>query len=102
MISFQLIGPSPAAGTICPGPASRPLAALLPYERALPPGLAGRALSPGGRGDVVGVVLRCVALAAYASIFGVLFGWRLRAQFRGENLSESPAPAAIPGPRSRY
>jgi ABC-2 type transport system permease protein len=102
MISFQLIGSVASRWQHLAHSAGGRIAALLAYERALPPGLAGDALVHGARGDVVGVVVRCAALAAYASIFGVLFAWRLRAQFRGENLSESAAPAAIQGPRSIY
>jgi ABC-2 type transport system permease protein len=102
LISFQLIGPIASRWHHLSGPASDRIAALLPYERALPPGLAGDALIRAGQGDVAGAVVRCIALAVYASLFGVLFAWRLRAQFRGENLSESAAPAAIQGPRSTY
>jgi len=102
IISFQLIGPIASHWRRLPASASDRIAALLPYERALPPGLAGDALVRGGQGDFGGMVLRCAALAAYASLFGVLFAWRLRAQFRGENLSESAAPAVTQGPRSTY
>jgi len=102
LISFQMIGPIIGRWQHLSGRTGDRIAALLPFERALPPGLAADALARGGQGDAAGVVLRCVALAAYASLFGVLFDRRLRAQFRGENLSESAAPAASQGPRSTY
>lgn len=102
MISFQLVGSVASRWHHLPGSASGRIAALLAYERAFPPGLAGDALVHSAQGDLVGAVLRCAALAVYASLFGVLFAWRLRAQFRGENLSESAAPAVLQGPRPTY
>jgi ABC-2 type transport system permease protein len=102
IISIQLIGPILSHWQHLSAPASGRIAALLPYERALPPGLAGDALVRSAQGDIGGAVLRCAALAAYASLFGGLFAWRLRAQFHGENLSESAAPAVPQGPHSTY
>lgn len=102
IISVQWIGPIASHWQHLSAPASDRIAALLPYERALPPGLAGDALVHGGQGDIGGVVLRCAALAAYASLFGVLLAGSLRAQFLGENLSESAAPAVTHSPRSTY
>jgi ABC-2 type transport system permease protein len=61
---------------------------------ALPPGRAAAALVSfiGGR---IGDALAATAiLALYAAVFGGLFAYRLRAQYLGEDLGESPAPAA--------
>ncbi len=61
---------------------------------ALPPGRAAAALVSlvGGRlGDALAAT---VVLALYAAVFGALFAYRLRAQYLGEDLGESPAPAA--------
>jgi len=59
----------------------------------LPPGRAAAALVSlvGGR---LGEALAATAiLALYAAVFGGLFAYRLRAQYFGEDLGESPAPA---------
>jgi ABC-2 type transport system permease protein len=94
LISFQLIGPLASRWQHLSGSANSRITALLPYQRVLPPGLAGDALIRAGQGDVGRAVLYSIALAAYASLCGALFAWRLRAQYRGENLSETAAPAA--------
>ena len=68
---------------------------LLPAERALPPGLAAETIARAEQGHF-GVALG--ALALHCAVGGVIF-WlldmRLRAQYQGESLSESAAPAAL-------
>ena len=65
---------------------------LLPYVNTLPPSLAGRAFAAAAQGNL-GKMLLCVAgIGAYALLFGVFLWNRLAAQYRGEELSETPAP----------
>jgi ABC-2 type transport system permease protein len=60
----------------------------------LPPGRAAAALVC-LVGNRLGDALAATAiLALYGAVFGGLFAYRLRAQYLGEDLGESPAPAA--------
>ena len=68
------------------------IAGLLPYVNALPPGLAGRAFAAAAQGDLGRMLLWVAGIGAYALLFGVLLWNRLAAQYRGEELSETPAP----------
>ncbi len=69
--------------------------AAVPALRLLPPSLAGEALVETAQGNSL-QALRIVGLvAAYGFAFGALLRYRLRAQYLGEDLGESPAPAAI-------
>lgn len=66
---------------------------VLPVLTAFPAGLAGQALDSAGRSHSAGFLLNLTGVAAYASVFAYLLWRRLRAQYRGEELSESRAPA---------
>jgi ABC-2 type transport system permease protein len=67
---------------------------LLPAERALPPGLAAEAIARAAKG-YFGAALGALALqCAWGGVIFWLLDMRLRAQYRGESLSESAAPAA--------
>lgn len=74
---------------------------LLTAGRFLPPGLAADSISHAARGELTG------SLAAFALLFlsGVVILWllhlRLRAQYRGECLSETTRRTAPPGERQR-
>ncbi len=68
-------------------------AELLVAERVLPPGLASAAISRSTHGEFAVSFGAFVFLCAYAGAFVALLNVRLRAQYRGENLSESAAPA---------
>ena len=65
---------------------------MLPFERALPPGLAASSVAHALRGD-----FGLKALGAFAAecAYGLVILWllniRLRAQYHGENLSEAAA-----------
>ena len=59
----------------------------------LPPGLAGIAIEQASAGDAAAASRTAGLLAAYALAFGGLFALRVRAQFTGEDLGESAAPA---------
>ncbi len=69
--------------------------ALLAISNALPPGLAGRSLQLGLASSLAQAALSLIFLLGYAGAFLWLLGIRLAAQYRGENLSETVAPAAI-------
>jgi ABC-2 type transport system permease protein len=97
IISVQFIGPvmnrygnrhGQHSRVVIPGVAVN----LLPAEKFTPPGLIGAALGAASEGNPA-IALGSWALeCGYAAIFLWLLDLRLRAQFRGENLSESAAP----------
>jgi ABC-2 type transport system permease protein len=67
---------------------------LLPAEQFTPPGLVGAALGAAARGDPGIAIGRWALESAYATVFLWLLDVRLRAQYRGENLSEGAPRAA--------
>jgi len=67
---------------------------LLAVERFLPPGLASAALSRAMRNEFAFALGAFALLCVYSAAFLALVHVRLRAQYRGENLSEAAAPAA--------
>jgi ABC-2 type transport system permease protein len=93
-VSFQLIGPllGRYGGRSRAPFAAHTTALLLPLERALPPGLAAAAVADA----IHGASTRALGSLALLFVFGLaifcLLNLRLRAQFFGENLSESVAP----------
>jgi ABC-2 type transport system permease protein len=66
---------------------------LLPYFAWLPPSLAGRALTAVTRLQPAAFLLSFVALLLYVALFSALLWRRFAAQYRGEELSETAAPA---------
>ncbi len=64
----------------------------VPLTKVLPAGLAGQALASAGEGHSTLFLLNLAGVAAYAAVFACLLWRRLRAQYRGEELSESLAP----------
>ena len=66
---------------------------LLPYFSWLPPSLAGRALAAVTRLQPAGFLLSFALLALYLILFSALLWRRFAAQYRGEELSETAAPA---------
>lgn len=72
---------------------------LLPAERVLPPGLAAETIARAAQGNFK-IALGALALqCAWGGVIFWLLDVRLRAQYRGENLSESAAPAISRGKR---
>jgi ABC-2 type transport system permease protein len=79
-----------------------------PMLRLLPPGLAGEAALEASHGEGMAAVLPIAGIGLYAGLFLAVFGWRMRREYRGENLSEAanspaarpaePAAAVIPKP----
>jgi ABC-2 type transport system permease protein len=66
-------------------------AELLAVQKALPPGLAAESLARAAGHNFTLVLGSFVLLCAYAGAFFWLLEMRLRAQYRGENLSEAAA-----------
>ena len=66
---------------------------LLPYFVWLPPSLAGRALAAVIRLEPAGFLLSAALLLVYLVLFTALLWRRFAAQYRGEELSETAAPA---------
>ncbi|MGH9813244.1 MAG: hypothetical protein ACRD4T_08930, partial [Candidatus Acidiferrales bacterium] len=94
LFTVQFVGPA-LAERYASG--LKPLAAwLLPLAQLLPPGLAGHGVEGALRGEWADVLGGAAGLVAYSLGFGLLFTFRLRAQYRGEELSEALAPAAAP------
>ncbi len=94
IFSIQFVGPALAERY---GSGLKPLALwLLPLVNLLPPGLAAHAVEGALRGQWTNAGAGAAGLIAYGLGFGLLFTFRLRAQYRGEELSEAMAPAAAP------
>lgn len=91
IIGFQLIGPLiNHYGNHSQPEVMRVGHELSPLQRALPPGLAAAALVD-LHADLSGAVLSLALLCVYGACFLWLLNLRLRAQYRGENLSETAA-----------
>jgi ABC-2 type transport system permease protein len=93
MVSLNLIEPTMRYGGLL-----RPLAQrIIPYFAWLPPSLAGRAIAAAAEAHFGWLVLGLAGLLAYAGVFSVLLWRRFASQYRGEELSETaaPAPAAV-------
>jgi ABC-2 type transport system permease protein len=67
----------------------------LPYLAMLPPALAGQAVNADLHHHTPGVLLGAAGLAIYTLLFSLLLWRRFAAQYRGEELSEAPAPATL-------
>jgi ABC-2 type transport system permease protein len=76
------------------GASARPVfLRLLPYFAWFPPSLAGRALAAVIRLQPAGFLLSFALLVLYLLLFSVFLWCRFAAQFRGEELNETAAPA---------
>jgi hypothetical protein len=73
----------------------RALLRVLPYLSFLPPALAGHTVSATLTHDLGSATISTVGLALYVLLFSSLLWRRFAAQYRGEELSESAAPAAV-------
>jgi ABC-2 type transport system permease protein len=79
------------------GASARPLfLSFLPYFAWFPPSLAGRALAAIIRLEPRGFVLSFALLVFYLVLFSALLWRRFAAQYRGEEVSETAAPARAP------
>jgi len=102
MLSFQLIGPIMQRFG---GKRSRPefgrfVEYLVPIQGALPPGLAANAIAEVSHARFLAGFGSFIVLLAMAMAIGYLLHLRLRAQFRGENLSEAGARGMLERARS--
>ena len=97
IISFQFIGPITGRllGRRHPN-VTQFGRIIVPIERALPPGVAASALVNFSRSDAIGGLTSLGVLCVYAIAFLLLLNMRIRAQYRGENLSEAPAAMGRP------
>ena len=73
----------------------------LPYLSVFPPGLAGRAVVGASQHDFVAVLQGLAGLYVYIAIFSLLLWQRFATQYRGEELSETPAPQRASRNQSR-
>jgi ABC-2 type transport system permease protein len=88
MLSFQLLGPAVEHFGKRPQPElHRFVDILAPIQRFLPPGLASNAIFQASKGNLFTGLFCLLLLASIAWLMGYLLHLRLRAQFRGENLS---------------
>jgi ABC-2 type transport system permease protein len=98
VIGFQFIGPLVRHyGNRSHQPAvSRVVVETLPIERLLPPGLAAQSIAHFLRAEYALAFGSIALLCAYTLAVLWLLNLRLRAQYRGENLSEAVARTAAP------
>jgi ABC-2 type transport system permease protein len=97
MFSFQLVGPLSQRYGKTAKPA---LIRFVTFGRFLPPGLSASMIMTGHAGGVSWAVFDLVGLAAFCLLFSWVLSIRLRAEYRGENVSEArvekaAAPAAV-------
>jgi ABC-2 type transport system permease protein len=92
MLSLQMIGPvmSHFRGRSHPE-VRRFIEILVPMQGILPPGLAADAIAQVSHGQFMAGFSSLLLLGALAVAMAYLLHLRLRAQFRGENLSEAAA-----------
>ena len=96
MLSFQLIGPMMGRLGRAPHPElSRAARVAAQVQAVLPPGLAANAIAQTAPLQVLPGFASFLFLVAMTLAVGTLLHLRLRAQFRGENLSEAAARPAV-------
>jgi len=96
MLSFQLIGPMMQLIEKKPHTEfSRAAQIVTQVQAVLPPGLAAGAIAQASHAEYVVGFTSLLFLGALAIAVGSLLHLRLRAQFRGENLSEAGARPAV-------
>jgi ABC-2 type transport system permease protein len=96
MLSFQLIGPIMERVEKKPHPEfSRATQIAVQVQAVLPPGIAANAIAQASHAHFLVAFISLLFLAALTIAVGSLLHLRLRAQFRGENLSEVAARPAV-------
>ena len=97
MLSFQLIGPMMQRVEKQPRPEfHRATQIITQVQAVLPPGLAADAIAQTSHAQFLVGFTSLLFLGALTAGVGSLLHIRLRAQFRGENLSEAAARPAVP------
>ena len=66
---------------------------LLPYLSVFPPSLAGQAIAGAALNRFTDTLIGVAGISAYALLFSVFLWMRFATQYRGEELSETAAPA---------
>jgi hypothetical protein len=66
---------------------------FLPYLSVFPPSLAGRAIAGAAQNHFADTLLGAAGISAYMLLFSLLLWLRFATQYRGEELSETAAPA---------
>jgi ABC-2 type transport system permease protein len=95
IISFQFIGPLVNRFGEGPRPVvGHAVSQILSLQRLLPPGLAAAAIARASHSDLAPAFGAFLLLAGYGIAVAWLLHLRLRAQYRGENLSEAVARSA--------
>jgi ABC-2 type transport system permease protein len=101
MLSFQMIGPMAERLTHGPQPGlHRATEMVALVQSILPPGLTAAAIAQMARADYTAGFTSLLLLGLLVTALGALLHLRLRAQFRGENLSEAGARPAVEGTRT--
>jgi ABC-2 type transport system permease protein len=96
MLSFQLIGPVMGRLGRAPHPDfSHAVEVGTQVQAVLPPGLAANAIAHLSHGQFLQGLISLLSLGALAAALAALLHLRLRAQFRGENLSEAAARPTV-------
>jgi ABC-2 type transport system permease protein len=102
VIGFQFIAPLLRHfGNRSQPAVSHVVVQALPVERLLPPGLAAQSIAHALRGEYSFAVGSFALLCAYTLAALWLLNLRLRAQYRGENLSEAMARTAAPAAKQQ-
>lgn len=92
MVSLNLINPIVNRY----GALLRPLGSrIILYFSWFPPSLAGRAIAAAAQAHFAGIVLGSAGLFLYGAVLSVLLWRRCAGQYRGEELSETAAPAPV-------
>ena len=103
MLSFQLIGPM--MGRLGRGPHpefDRAVEIGTQVQAVLPPGLAANAIAQISHAQFLAGFAFLLLLAALTAVVGSVLHLRLRAQFRGENLSEAIARPVVAQTQSMH
>jgi ABC-2 type transport system permease protein len=96
ILSFQLIGPVMARLDRAPHPEiNHAIDVGTRVQMIFPPGLAANAISQVSHGQILPGLSSLLLLGILTAALGALLHLRLRAQFRGENLSEAAARPVI-------
>jgi ABC-2 type transport system permease protein len=97
MLSFQVFGPMMGRLERTPHPEfSRAVEIGTRVQTVLPPGLAANAIAQTSHAQFLPGFASLLILVTLTLAIGTLLHLRLRAQFRGENLSEVAARPAVP------
>jgi ABC-2 type transport system permease protein len=98
MLSFQLIGPMMQRIGNKPHPEfGRATELIAQVQGNFPPGMAANAVAQVSHGQPLAGITSLVMLSVLTLAIGFLLHLRLRAQFRGENLSEASAARPVAG-----